>query len=93
MINFNDVQQPSNRIYELIQIEIQTVIDELTKQQGQGRLAKDISCAVENLSIFNDQLQTELEKLKENRAVSKAECNTVNESTLGHYHSAPALLA
>lgn len=26
-------------------------------------------------------------------AVSKAECNTVNESTLGHYHSAPALLA
>lgn len=27
------------------------------------------------------------------RAVSKAECNTVNESTLGHYHSAPALLA
>lgn len=28
-----------------------------------------------------------------NSAVSKAECNTVNESTLGHYHSAPALLA
>ena len=29
----------------------------------------------------------------EEGAVSKAECNTVNESTLGHYHSAPALLA
>lgn len=65
MISFNDAQQPSNKIYELIQIEIQTVIHELTKQQSQGRLAEDISCAVENLSLFNDQLQTELEKLKE----------------------------
>lgn len=64
MNNFNDAQQPSNKIYELIQIEIQTVVHKLTKQQGQGRLAEDISCAVENLNLLNDQLQTELGKLK-----------------------------
>lgn len=66
MIELNDGKQPSNKIYESIQIEIQAVIHELIKQQSQGRLAEDISSAVENLSLLNDQLQTELEKLKAN---------------------------
>ena len=64
MIELNDGKQPSNKIYESIQIEIQAVIHELIKQQNQGRLAEDISTAVENLSLLNDQLQAELEKLK-----------------------------
>lgn len=64
MIELNNGKQPSNKIYESIQIEIQAVIHELIKQQSQGRLAEDISNAVENLTLLNDQLQTELEKLK-----------------------------
>lgn len=54
----------SNKIYELIQEQIQRIIQRLTEQQNNGRLAEDISCAMENLNLLNNQIQAELEKLK-----------------------------
>ncbi|QHQ18955.1 hypothetical protein GMW71_00195 [Pectobacterium brasiliense] len=54
----------SNQIYELIQKQIQSIIQKLSEQQSKGRLAEDISCAMENLNLLNNQIQAELEKLK-----------------------------
>jgi DNA repair ATPase RecN len=54
----------SNETYELIQNKIQSVIQRLSEQQREGRLAKDISGAIENLAQLNNQIQAELEKLK-----------------------------
>ncbi|MEM6191613.1 ATP-binding protein [Shewanella scandinavica] len=59
------MSEQSNQIYESIQIQIQTVIQSLSEQQCQGRLAEDISGAMENLSLLNERLQNELNKLKE----------------------------
>ena len=56
----------SNQIYELIQKQIQSIIQRLSEQQNKGRLAEDISCAMENLNLLNNQIQAELEKLKAN---------------------------
>lgn len=54
----------SNQIYELIQQQIQSIVQRLSEQQNKGRLAEDISCAMENLNLLNNDIQTELEKLK-----------------------------
>lgn len=54
----------SNQIYVLIQKQIQSIIQRLSEQQNKGRLGEDISCAMENLSLLNNQIQAELEKLK-----------------------------
>lgn len=60
------MKEQSNHLYELIQNQIKSVIQNLSVQQSSDRLASDISDALENLSILNEQLQTELEKLKAN---------------------------
>ncbi|HEK0726919.1 TPA: hypothetical protein SMP59_000169 [Proteus mirabilis] len=56
----------SNKIYEHIQKQIQTVTEKLTEEQLDIRLAEDISDAMDNLSLLNNHIQEELEKLKEN---------------------------
>ncbi|HEJ9660030.1 TPA: GTPase [Proteus mirabilis] len=56
----------SNKIYEQIQKQIQTVTEKLMEEQLDARLAEDISDAMENLNLLNSHIQAELEKLKEN---------------------------
>lgn len=58
------MSEQSNQIYELIQENIQSVIQRLSEQQLNTRLAEDVSSAIESLNQLNDKLQIELEKLK-----------------------------
>lgn len=55
----------SNQIYERIQRQIKIVVQKLTEQSAPESLSADISCALDNLNKLNNQIQAELEKLKE----------------------------
>lgn len=58
------MSEMSNQIYDQIQQQINILIDELSKQQHENRLTEDVSAAMANLTILNNQIQNELEKLK-----------------------------
>ena len=57
--------QQSNLIYEQIQQKIDSIIVNLGEQNGQGKIADDISVALKNLNILNNNIQNEYDKLKE----------------------------
>lgn len=58
------MQEQSNLIYEQLQRQISQVIEKLVIQNSDEKISQDISIAVKNLHILNDQIQKEYDELK-----------------------------
>ncbi len=58
------MQEQPNLIYEHLQQQISQVIEKLTIQDSDEKISQDISIAVKNLNILNEQIQKEYDELK-----------------------------
>lgn len=61
------MSEQSSLIYEKVQHAVSTILLQLSEQQSEsGKIKEDISSAVGNLSVLNDDISSELLNLKEN---------------------------